>query len=482
MKCDKNMMLLYAVTDRAWTGEKTLYEQVEEALKGGVTAVQLREKGLSDEEFLGEAILIAALCKSYGVPLFINDNVKVAIECRAEGIHVGQEDMDCAEVRRRVGKDMMIGVSVHTVEEAIKAEQDGADCLGVGAVFPTSTKTDADALSMDTIRAITDAVDIPVVAIGGLKRGTIDVLKGSGVDGAAIVSGIFASSDIEAECAYLRDKLWEIVHGKPKALSIAGSDSIGGAGIQADIKTMIMNGVYAMTAVTALTAQNTLGVSAISEVCGDFLRAQIDAVFEDIVPDAVKIGMVSSPELIHVIAERLKVYGAKNVVVDPVMVATSGSSLMKDGAVSCMEEELFPIASIITPNIPEAECLSGIRIKDERDMKTVAGVLYKKYGCAVLLKGGHSVSDANDLLFDETGAEWIMGRRIDNPNTHGTGCTLSSAIASGLAKGRTLRCAVRLAKEYISGALEAGLDLGRGAGPLDHGYIMETRMTNCDYP
>lgn len=204
MKCDKRYMLLYAVTDRAWTGEQTLYEQVEAALKGGVTCVQLREKELDETAFLQEAKDICALCRRYGVPFIVNDNVDVAIACQADGIHVGQEDMATGEVRRRVGDAMLLGVSVHTVEEARRAVRDGADYLGLGAVFPTSTKTDVDQMTNETLRAICDAVDVPVVAIGGINRGNLLKLSGSGVDGVALVSAIFSAEDIEDTCRKLR--------------------------------------------------------------------------------------------------------------------------------------------------------------------------------------------------------------------------------------------------------------------------------------
>ncbi|MCR4721315.1 MAG: bifunctional hydroxymethylpyrimidine kinase/phosphomethylpyrimidine kinase [Lachnospiraceae bacterium] len=292
-------------------------------------------------------------------------------------------------------------------------------------------------------------------------------------------------------------------------LSIAGSDSSGGAGIQADLKTMTMNGVFGMTAITALTAQNTTGVRSISEVSPQFLVDQLDAVFEDIFPDAVKIGMVSSSGLIEVIAQKLEYYGAKNIVVDPVMVATSGSKLLKDDAIETLTSKLVPLATLITPNIPEAEILGGrvvtevsgmnagktdqseatvmraetkevseasgmnagiISIKNPSEMEKAAETIAKKYGCAVLLKGGHSISDANDLLYKDGRIIWFKGKRIDNPNTHGTGCTLSSAIASNLAKGYDVVESVNRAKEYISGALAAMLDLGKGSGPMMHNF------------
>ena len=244
------------------------------------------------------------------------------------------------------------------------------------------------------------------------------------------------------------------------ALTIAGSDSSGGAGIQADIKTMTMNGVYAMSAITALTAQNTLGVTGIFEVPPQFLAQQIDAVFQDIRPDAVKIGMVSSSSLIRTIAGRLRAHEAENLVVDPVMVATSGARLMEAEAISTLTRELLPMAALLTPNIPEAEVLSGQAIRSQADMQAAAEKISRAYGCAVLCKGGHSLSDANDLLYIDGHCQWFRGRRIDNPNTHGTGCTLSSAIAANLAKGFPLDQAVSRAKAYISGALESMLDLG----------------------
>ena len=254
------------------------------------------------------------------------------------------------------------------------------------------------------------------------------------------------------------------------ALSIAGSDSSGGAGIQADIKTMTMNGVYATSVITALTAQNTTGVRSILESTPEFLKDQIDAVFEDIRPNAVKIGMVSSAELIEVIAERLNYYGAKNIVVDPVMVATSGSELMKTDAVSILIREFLPLATLVTPNIPEAEVLSERTIITKEDMLSVAKHIGDSFGCAVLLKGGHSINDANDLLYSNGQFKWFCGKRINNPNTHGTGCTLSSAIASNLAKGYDLETSIQRAKDYISDALDAMLDLGQGSGPMNHAF------------
>lgn len=261
------------------------------------------------------------------------------------------------------------------------------------------------------------------------------------------------------------------------ALTIAGSDSSGGAGIQADIKTMMANGVYAMSAITALTAQNTTGVADIMNVTPDFLEKELDCIFTDIYPDAVKIGMVSSSDIIKTIAKKLKQYNAKNIVVDPVMVATSGARLMEDEALSSLKQYLLPISTVLTPNIPEAEILAEMSIKTETDMIEAAKKICEAYDCSVLCKGGHQVQDANDLLYYDGEYKWFYGKRIDNPNTHGTGCTLSSAIASNLAKGYELDIAVERAKAYISGALADMLDLGKGSGPMNHGFDIQSKFS-----
>ena len=259
------------------------------------------------------------------------------------------------------------------------------------------------------------------------------------------------------------------------ALTIAGSDSSGGAGIQADIKTMTMNGVYAMSAITALTAQNTTGVTSIMEVTPQFLEEQIVANVTDIFPDSVKTGMVASSSLIKVIADSIKKFNLNNIVVDPVMVATSGAKLIADDAIISLKKELLPLATIITPNIPEAEVLSEIKIHSSSDMEKAAKIIFENFGCSVLLKGGHNLNDANDFLLTTTDEVWFSGKRIDNPNTHGTGCTLSSAIASNLAKGFSVKESVQNAKTYISGALSAMLDLGKGSGPLNHAFVFENK-------
>lgn len=265
-------------------------------------------------------------------------------------------------------------------------------------------------------------------------------------------------------------------------LSIAGSDSSGGAGIQTDIKTIEAMGLFAQTAVTALTAQNTLGVTAVAATSPKMIAAQIDAVFADIVPDAVKVGMVPDGAAAHTIAERLRAHGARNIVLDPVMVATSGAALAGGGAVAAEAAELFGMARVVTPNIPETEALlamaghEGARVASEGDAEKAALALVRRFGCAFLVKGGHGAHDANDVLVDMGGeVRWFCAERVGNPNTHGTGCTLSSAIACGLAQGKDLPASVAAAKKYLMGCLAAGLDLGRGPGPLDHFWASRGR-------
>lgn len=255
-----------------------------------------------------------------------------------------------------------------------------------------------------------------------------------------------------------------------KVLTIAGSDCSGGAGIQADIKTISVHKMYAMSAITALTAQNTTGVYGVLEVTPEFVGQQLDCIFQDIRPDAVKIGMVSNTEIIKVIAIKLREYEAGNIVVDPVMVSASGSKLLKDDAIDALITHLFPLATVITPNIPEAQCLSGISIKSKEDMEKAAVIILESTKASVLIKGGHLEDCADDLLITEGKKYWFESQKIENPNTHGTGCTLSSAIACNLAQGFSIIDSIRNAKEYITGAIKAGLRIGKGCGPLNHCY------------
>lgn len=473
MKSIKDSMLLYAVTDRSWLNGRTVKEQVEEALKGGATFIQLREKELDYDSFLAEAFEVKAICKEYDVPFVINDNVDIAIACDADGVHVGQSDMEAGNVREKLGPDKIIGVSAHNLDEAIAAKAHGADYLGVGAVFSTSTKLDVDTTSFGVLYDICNIIDIPVVAIGGINENNILDLKDTGIDGVAIVSAIFSKPDIKAATEHLlslAEELTSPTHNIKKVLTIAGSDSSGGAGIQADIKTITVHKLYAMSAITALTAQNTTGVYGIMEATPEFVGNQLDCIFTDIRPDAVKIGMVSTSKIIDVIVEKLKEYKAENIVIDPVMVSTSGSKLLNDEACDTLINKLLPLGKIITPNVPEAEVLCGFKIKTTDDMVKAAKKISNNLPVAILIKGGHLISTATDLLYENGETSWFSTERIDNPNTHGTGCTLSSAIACNLAKGYTLKESIANAKNYLTGALKAQLNLGKGSGPLEHTY------------
>lgn len=466
---EKEQLTLYAITDRSWLSGRALREAVEEAIRGGATLIQLREKNMSEEEFIQSALEIKDVCHKHGVKLIINDSVSVALASGADGVHLGQGDTPLSDARKILGKDKIIGVTAKTVEQAIRAERDGADYLGSGAVFGTSTKSDAKKMDMETLRSITAAVKIPVVAIGGITAQNVAELKNTGIAGAAVVSGIFANDDILGAAQTLLAEVKKITNMKT-TLTIAGSDSSGGAGIQADLKTMLANGVYGMSVITSVTSQNTTGVYGIFDIPSDTVKSQLDAVFSDIFPDAVKIGMVSSAEIIEAIAKKLREYNAKNVVLDPVMVSTSGSRLISEDAVNALTSSLFSLADVITPNIPEAEVLSGMKIKAESDMVSAAKAIADKYNVSVLLKGGHFTDTACDILVHDGNVVRYEGEHIENPNTHGTGCTLSSAIASNLAKDSDLETAVRAAKDYVTGAIRDNMNLGHGRGPLNHGY------------
>lgn len=462
-------MLLYAVTDSRWLGTRRLCDCVEQAIKGGVTFVQLREKHLSFDEFVELAKQVKSVTDLYNIPFVINDNVQVAIACNADGVHVGQEDISAQNIRQLLGEDKIIGVSAHNVSEAKMAQQAGANYIGVGAVFSTGTKDDVKPLSQELLKDICSSVTIPTVAIGGINRDNILSLSTSGADGVAVVSAIFAQQDIEKAAAEMKKLSLQMSGGNmKKVLTIAGSDCSGGAGIQADLKTMTAHKVYGMSVITALTAQNTTGVYGISEVEPSFVAQQMNCVFNDIFPDAVKIGMVASADIIRTIAAKLAEYKVKNVVVDPVMVATSGARLINDDAVQALTGQLFPIACLVTPNLREAEALCGFPIKNREDMVSAAEKI-ALLGCKnVLVKGGHLEDNADDLLYMSGDIHWYSAERVDNPNTHGTGCTLSSAIASNLALDYPMQESIARAKGYINAALNAQLNLGKGSGPLDH--------------
>ena len=416
MTLTRSQLAVYVITPPVEPVGQLLIDRVKATLDGGATFVQLRRKNnttatspeTAANQLKGEALAIQRLCKEYNVPFVIDDNVELALAINADGVHIGQDDMPCKEAR--------------TIEEALNALEEGADHVGSGAVFDTPTKANAKPLDHKDFETICRSIPIPVVAIGGITEDNMDQLATTGLSGFAIISDIFNDSSIAEKTARIALKAHSMVTRRT-ALRIAGRESSGGAGIQADLKTMMAHHVYGMSAITALTAQNTIGVTAISTVTPQLLQNQLDAVFTDIKPDAIKIGLLSTRELIEVIADRLRFYNATPVVLDPVMVATSGARLIDEDAIESLTKTLFPLATLVTPNIPEAEILWGQSITDVASMLAGADYIYSTYGCAVLLKGGHSINDANDLLYDETGPHWIPGQRIANPNTHGTGCT-----------------------------------------------------------
>lgn len=543
---DRFDLRAYFVVGPDDTKGRPVADVVAAALRGGATFIQLRAKHADARDLTAMAEAIAAVIAQAGkadtVAFVIDDRVDVAWQCRelgikVDGVHIGQDDMAPEQARALLGPDAIIGLSAETLPhiEAANALPSGTiDYIGAGPLHYTATKPDAAAVEADGTKhalgiagaqLLCEASRYPVVVGGGVHADDVPALARTAADGWFVVSAIAAADDPERATRELV-QAWTAVrgaarhgvaasaashpqsdvaaplqcgaamfdveqpHGLPPVLTVAGSDSSGGAGIQADLKTMLANGVFGMSAITSLTAQNTTGVRAVQNADPSILADQIDAVFEDIPPMAVKIGMVSSAALIETIADRLTAHQARNIVLDPVMVATSGAKLIDDDAVAALTTRLFPLATVITPNMPETEALlaqamqertseddtesarllsEGIRT--EADMETAGRTLAKHFGCAVLVKGGHGIKDANDVLVEPDGtATWFTSPRIDNPNTHGTGCTLSSAIASHLALGETLPQAVRSAKEYLTGALAEQLDLGHGAGPMDHAW------------
>lgn len=503
------------------TDKKRILEGVKEALQGGAPMIQLRYKEGTTRELLELGKELKSLCHRYNSYCIVNDRLDVALAIEADGVHLGQDDMPVEEARTILGEKAIIGATCKTVEQAIRAQAEGSDYIGSGAMFQTTTKKDAKLMSIETLNAIAKAITIPVLAIGGITKENIEEIMGTGIAGVAMSSGILEALSVEKEtkdvisivktsknkaCPVLcridsmtghiksREHIGpmgqhrgakeyykgamqghtESIHSCiPPVLTIAGSDCSGGAGIQADLKTMAMHDVYGMSVITALTAQNTTAVDGVWTSSVEAVQMQLRSVFTDIVPKAIKIGMVSEAFVIKEIARSLREFKASNIVVDPVMVATNGAKLIADDAIAVLKEELFPLATILTPNIPEAELLSGEMIRTKDDMVRVGQQLHDMYKGAILLKGGHSIEDANDVLILPDAVIWLEGKRVHNPNTHGTGCTLSSAIASNLAKGLSLEESVRLSKQYISEALNEFLDLGKGSGPLYHNFAVK---------
>ena len=479
---------LYLVTDRPLAQGRDISWIVRDAIAGGVTMVQLREKECSTSEFIALARKLKTVLHPLGIPLIINDRIDIALAVDADGVHIGQNDMPYESARTLLGKDKIIGLSVETMEEVIAANELDVDYIGISPVYATPTKTDT--LTPFGLKGLEKAAKLSrhrCVAIGGMNRNTIGEVIARGMEGVAVVSAIVAAESPRHASAELANivKKNRICNTQisqnpesptqsfPRVLTIAGSDSGGGAGIQADIKSISANGCFATSAITAITAQNTLGVNNVVGLSTNIIEEQIDAVLSDIGADCIKIGMLHSTEVVHCIVRMLRKYQATNTVLDPVMVSTSGHKLIENSAIEVMKSELIPIVRIITPNIPEAEILLDETICKQEDLPDAAHRLAEKYGVSVLLKAGHLINDKLiDILYNQENGETIelSAPRIDTPNTHGTGCTLSSAIAAHLAKGLPLTEAVRAAKEYINAAIIHGASnrIGHGHGPVCH--------------
>ena len=455
-------MKILAITPE-FKEEELFLTKTEEFLKQGISMLQYRDKNRNRAEKKSTAVKLKQLCEDYGTPLIINDDISLAREL-CLGVHLGQEDGSISEARILLG-DAIIGATAHTLQEALRAEEEGADYLGCGALYPTKTKADTSPLSLEDLKEIVKRVSIPVYAIGGIRPKHVAEILETKASGIALSSSLYHHDDYHLYKPYRQ--------GIPTVLSIAGSDCSGGAGIQADLKTFMSLGCYGMRAITALTAQNTQAVEAIHCPPASFLRSQLESIFSDIPPKAIKIGMLGSQEIIETLEEILDQYEPHWVVIDPVMVSTSGSLLLEEDAIRALHRLLFK-AKLITPNIHEAEVLTSMSIRSHQDMEEAARLLIRRGIKAVLIKGGHLAQGADDLYMDDKGLRWYRAPRMLNPNTHGTGCTLSSAIAGFLALGETLEDAINLAKDYITTLLESSFDLGKGSGPLNHSAYRRT--------
>lgn len=456
---------LYLITD----DKENLLARVSEALPSAC-ALQFRAKELDSAAKLRLGRELATLCRTAGVLFIVNDEPLLALELNADGVHLGQEDGDPAAARQLLGNDKLIGISTHTPEEAAQAEAAGADYIGFGAIFPTASKAIKHLAGVELLAGTRAVVTLPIVAIGGLERDNAAAVIAAGADAIAVISAVMshlepAIAAAELQLLFNRNRRYP----KGSVLTIAGSDSGGGAGIQADLKTITLLGSYGASVITALTAQNSLGVSGIQPTPPEFVAAQLEAVLSDIPIDVVKTGMLFSAAIINVIVDRLSFYNKKLLVVDPVMIAKGGADLIGREAVTSLKERLLPLTYLLTPNIPEAEALTGISINTTADMQAAARALHKAGARNILIKGGHAAGEESvDLLFDGNTFSRFASPRIISTNTHGTGCTLSAAIASFLAQGYPLPEAIRKAKQFITAAIRLAEPLGNGHGPVNH--------------
>ena len=458
---------VYLITDQG----SNLIDRVSQALRGGVSVLQYRAKDMDYSERLAEAGELKRLSARFGTTFIVNDDLRLAHELGADGVHLGQDDGEIGEARELLGPGKIIGKSTHNREEALQAEREGANYIGFGALFPTESKVVAHLPGVEGLASIRDAVKIPIVAIGGITPGNACRVIDAGADALAVISSILSNPRPEiaaAELLLFFNRIQPFPRGA--VLSIAGSDSGGGAGIQADLKTVTLLGSYAATVLTALTAQNTRGVNSIHGLPPSFMIDQLDAVLNDIPIDVIKTGMLHTPAMIAALAERL---GERKVliplVIDPVMVAKGGAALLEREAVQVFSDLLLPLAYLLTPNVPEAERLLVRTIKNESDMEQAARDLHAMGAANVLVKGGHlSGRTATDVLFDGVSCHHFSSERMFTSNTHGTGCSYASAIATLLAQGEPLLAAVERAKKFITSAIRSARSLGKGHSPVNH--------------
>ena len=458
---------VYLITD----GDDGLLDRVSLALRGGVSTLQYRAKGKEYAECLAEGGALKRLAAGFGTTFIVNDDLRLAKELDADGVHLGQDDGDIVAARALLGPGKIIGRSTHNIDEATRAERDGADYIGFGAMYPTGSKVIKHLPGAEGLESVRGSVKIPIVAIGGITVGNACRVIEAGADALAVISSVLSCPrpDIAAaELSLLFNRLRPFPRGA--VLSVAGSDSGGGAGIQADTKTIALLGSYAATVLTALTAQNTRGVSSIHGLPPSFMLDQLDTVLSDIPIDVIKTGMLHTPAMISALAERLgerKVYIP--MVIDPVMVAKGGAALLEREAVQVFCDQLLPLAYLLTPNVPEAERLLGRPIQNEAEMEQAAVDLHALGAANVLVKGGHLTGRlSTDILYDGIRCHSFSAERVFTSNTHGTGCSYASAIATLLAQGEPLPTAVERSKTFISTAIRTARSLGKGHSPVNH--------------
>lgn len=457
---------LYLITPQG--SDEHVIKIVRDGLRGGTQIVQYRDKERSAEAQINLARQLVQLCKEAGATFLVNDSAELAVASFADGVHLGQGDGSVIEARRLLGPDKLIGVSTHTVDQALRAQMAGADYIGIGSIFPTNSKIDIELVGLETLRKVRRAVKIPLVAIGGISWTNGAEAIEAGADALAVISAI-ANDPTPVLAARELSLLFNSRKDteETRVMTIAGSDPGGGAGIQADLKTMALLGSYGTAAITVLTSQNTLGVHGLSPASAGFVSKQAEAVLSDIGTDTLKTGMLYNAEIVSVVAGLIQRYNLLSVV-DPVMIAKGGATLLQQDAVAAVRRDLLPCTYLLTPNIPEAEVLTGKTIRTLEEMEDAARLLQEMGPRHVLLKGGHRENDAIDILLAGKAVHKLAAERVDTTSTHGTGCSYSAALATLLAQGRPLVKAVESAKLFINEAIRHAMPLGRGHGPINH--------------